>query len=172
MDERPDVESSRTQADSISRVMATWAVSRPDLDVAAIGITARLSRLRQTLGARLERVFAAHGLTGGDFAVIATIVRLGGQPLTQKKLMSELNLTAGTISVRIDRLVSNGLVRRTPDSADGRSYLIELTAAGRAAFEACVPEHLENARQLVSALSAEERDQLGALLGKLLSSLE
>lgn len=158
--------------DSIARVLATWQVSRPDLDVAAIAITARLARLRQTLSPKLERVFAAHGLSGGDFAVLATIVRLGGTPLSQKRLMGELNLTAGTISVRIDRLVANNLVLRGPDETDARGCLIELTSTGRAVFEACAPEHLANARELVSALSADERDELSALLGKLLHSLE
>jgi len=153
--------------DSIARVMAGWQLTRPDLDVAPIAVTARLSRLQQTLGSQLERVFAAHGLSGGDFAVLATIVRCGSDPLSQKRLMGELNLTAGTISVRIDRLVKNGLVRRGFDPDDRRGWLIELTPSGRKVFEACAPEHLANARQLVGVLTAEERDRLAALLGKL-----
>ncbi len=159
-------------ADSISRVIASWQENRPDLDVEPIAITARLARLRQQLGARLESVFAAHHLTGGDFAVLATISRLGGQPLTQTQLMQELNLTAGTISVRINRLVRDGLVIRDPDPSDGRGWLIGLTASGKAAFEACAPEHLANARQLTSGLSQDERAQLAELLAKLLHSLE
>src|SRR4051812_34826585 len=131
MGERLSVRPTAPAEDSIAGVIATWQATRPDLDVAAIAITARLARLRQALGSRLERVFAAHGLSGGDFGVLATIVRLGGTPLSQKRLMHELNLTAGTISVRIDRLVANGLVRRVPDGADGRGWLIELTGAGR-----------------------------------------
>jgi DNA-binding MarR family transcriptional regulator len=159
-------------ADSIARVIASWHANRPDLDVEPIAITARLARLRQQLGARLERVFTAHDLTGADFAVLATITRLGGNPLTQTQLMTELNLTAGTVSVRVNRLVRDGYVTRGPDPADGRGWLIGLTAAGRTAFEACAPEHLANARQLVSGLSPHERSQLAALLGKLLQGLE
>lgn len=158
--------------DSIAGVIRGWRTTRPDLDVAPIAITARLSRLRQALGARLEQVFAEHGLTGADFAVLATIVRLGGHPVTQTRLMGELNLTAGTISVRVDRLVRNGLLHRGPDPADGRGRRIALTAEGRAAFESCAPDHLANARSLTSGLTAGERDQLAALLGKLLRSLE
>jgi DNA-binding MarR family transcriptional regulator len=142
------------------------------LNSPSIAITARLARLRQQLGARLESVFAAHHLSGGDFAVLATISRLGGQPLTQTQLMQEVNLTAGTISVRINRLVRGGLVTRDPDPSDGRGWLIGLTASGKAAFEACAPEHLANARQLTSGLSEDERAQLAGLLAKLLRSLE
>jgi DNA-binding MarR family transcriptional regulator len=140
--------------------------------VAPIAITARLARLRTEIGARLERVFAAHQLTGANFAVLATIVRLGGEPLPQKVLMAELNLSAGTISVRVDRLIDDRLVVRRPDPSDGRGWLIGLTKRGRDAFEACAPDHLANARQLVAGLTQNERDQLATLLGKLLHSLE
>ncbi|MGH3279519.1 MAG: MarR family winged helix-turn-helix transcriptional regulator [Trebonia sp.] len=159
-------------ADSIARVLASWQVNRPDLNVEPIAITARLARLRQQLGARLESVFTAHNLTGGNFAVLATISRLGGQPLTQTQLMQELNLTAGTISVRINRLVRDRLVIRDPDPSDGRGWLIGLTPSGQAAFESCAPEHLANARHLTSGLTKDERDQLADLLAKLLHSLE
>jgi DNA-binding MarR family transcriptional regulator len=172
MRERNRVPRPEPAADSIARVIASWQENRPDLDVGPIAITARLGRLRQQLGARLESVFAAHNLTGGDFAVLATISRLGGQPLTQTQLMQELNLTAGTISVRVNRLVRDGLVIRDPDPSDGRGWLIGLTASGRAAFEACAPQHLANARQLTSGLTNDERDQLAELLAKLLHSLE
>lgn len=158
--------------DAIARVIDGWRAERPDLDVEPIAITARLARLNQQLGNRLERVFAEHQLTGASFAVLATLVRCGSEPLTQTRLMTELNLTAGTISVRIDRLVAQGLVVRRPDPSDGRGSLIGLSKKGRSAFEACAPEHLANARTLTSGLTAGERAQLAALLSKLLHSME
>lgn len=159
-------------SDPIARVLQGWRTERPDLDVAPIAITARLSRLRQALGGRLDAVFAEHGLSGADFAVLATIVRTGGEPLSQRRLGTELNLTPGTISVRVDRLVRDGLVERVPDPADGRGQLVGLTDAGRQRFEACAPEHLANARRLTSGITRDEFDQLATLLGKLLTSLD
>src|SRR3954469_10307099 len=99
MDERRPTEPRRSAQDSIARVVGSWHANRPDLDVDPIAITARLARLRHVLGSGLERVFAAHGLPGPVFPVLPTIARLGGQPLSQKQLMTELSLTAGTISV-------------------------------------------------------------------------
>ncbi|WP_163509716.1 MarR family winged helix-turn-helix transcriptional regulator [Fodinicola acaciae] len=161
-----------SEHDSIARVLAGWRANRPDLQVDPIAVTARLARLRTKIGAELERVFASHGLTGPGFAVLATIVRLGGRPLSQKRLMAELDLTAGTVSVRIDRLVKDQLVVRRPDPADGRGCLVELTKRGRAAFEACAPEHLANARNLLAGITEQQREQLSHLLGLLLQSLE
>lgn len=163
---------SENPPDSIARVIAAWRDSRPDLEVTPIAVTARLGRLRQIMTPQLEAVFARHGVSGADFAILATITRLGGQPQSQKTLMRELNLTAGTISVRIDRLVRDGLVTRRRDESDRRGCLVAMTDEGRARFEACAPEHLENARRLTACLDEAEREQLGKLLGKLLAFLE
>lgn len=159
-------------ADSIARVIAGWRRTRPDLDVEPIAITARLGRLHAQLGHRIEAVFRRHGLRGADFELLATLVRLDRPAVSQKRLMSELDLSAGTISLRIDRLQQHGWVRREPDPADGRGALVSLTGSGRRRFEAAAPEHLANADALLAGLSEEEREQLGMLLGKLLSTLE
>src|SRR5690349_10721552 len=57
--------------DSIQRVIAGWRVTRPELQVEPIAITARLARLQAVLSPRLENVFARYGMRGADFAVIA-----------------------------------------------------------------------------------------------------
>jgi DNA-binding MarR family transcriptional regulator len=159
-------------ADSISRVIAGWRRTRPDLEVEPIAITARLARLNATLAPRLESVFERFGIRGADFAVIATLVRVGSAPISQKQLGSELGLSPGTVSLRVDRLIRHGLVRREHDPSDGRGALVSLTKRGRDLFEACAPEHLANARALLEGLTDRECDQLGQLLGKLLSTLE
>jgi DNA-binding MarR family transcriptional regulator len=158
--------------DSIAGVIASWHVTRPELPVAPIAITARLARLQARLGPRLEEVFVRFGLRSTDFAVLATLVRLEGETLSQRRLGAELGLSPGTISLRIDRLVGRGLVERRPDPDDGRGAVISITPPGRDLFEACAPEHLTNAGELLSGLSDDERDQLGHLLGKLLYTLE
>ncbi|MBV9799929.1 MAG: MarR family transcriptional regulator [Solirubrobacterales bacterium] len=158
--------------DSISRVISSWRTSRPDLDVEPIAITARLDRLYHTLGRKLESVFERFGIRGADFAVIATLVRLGDAHVSQRRIGSELRLSPGTISLRVDRLARRGLVKRAGDPQDGRGALLSLTNAGRDLFEACAPEHLANAQALLEGLSELEREQLGRLLGKLLDTLE
>lgn len=158
--------------DSIARVLAGWQAARPDLLVEPIAITARLARLHTELGRRLETVFTRFGLRGADFAVLATLVRLAGESVSQTRLASELGLSAGTISLRIDRLVRKGLAQRQPDPDDGRGAQISLTDRGRTMFEACAPEHLANAQELLAGLDERERAQLGGLLGKLLYTLE
>jgi DNA-binding MarR family transcriptional regulator len=153
-------------------VIAGWRATRPELEVEPIAIIARVARLQAIIGPQLETVFGRFGLRGADFAVIATLVRLGQQGVSQRRLASELGLSAGTISVRIDRLVRGGLVERRPDPHDRRGAAISLTSQGRELFEACAPEHLTNAHDLLAGLGEQDREQLARLLGTLLYTLE
>ena len=158
--------------DSIARVIAGWRATRPELPVDPIAVIARLARLQAQVAPRLEAVFARFGLHSADFAVLATLVRLAGDGVSQRRLGSELGLSAGTVSLRIERLVRRGLADRQADPDDGRGTLISLTDSGRELFEACAPEHLANAEALLAGLTESERHDLGRLLGKLLYTLE
>jgi DNA-binding MarR family transcriptional regulator len=158
--------------DSIATVIAGWHATRPELAVEPIAVTARLARLQAVMGPRLEAVFRRFGLRGAEFAVLATLVRLSTESVSQKQLASELGLSAGTLSLRIDRMTGRGLVQRQPDPLDGRGALVSVTHRGRELFEACAPEHLANAQELLAGLTGPERDQLAHLLGKLLYTLE
>jgi DNA-binding MarR family transcriptional regulator len=158
--------------DSIARVIASWREAKPELHVEPIAITARLARLQAVLGPQLEAIFAHYGLRGPDFAVLATLVRLGTDKVSQRRLAAELGLSAGTVSLRLDRLAHLGLAQRRADPEDGRGALIALTDRGRQLFETCAPEHLANAEELLAGMSNGDRERLGQLLGKLLQTLE
>jgi DNA-binding MarR family transcriptional regulator len=162
-----------TPRDSVDALLASWHARRPDLDFAPVGVVARLARVRGHIDAALDENFAAHGLSAANFGVLVTLARIedeGG--VSQRRLMDELGLTSGTISVRMDRLVEEGLVDRRPDPASRRNTLITLTERGRELFERVVPAHVGNERRLLAALEPGEREQLAGLLRKLLVEFE
>jgi DNA-binding MarR family transcriptional regulator len=161
-----------TPRDSVDALLASWQERRPDLDFTPVSVIARLARARGHIDAELDRVFAAHGLRAPSFAVLVTLARLDDRGVTQRRLMEELGLTSGTMSVRIDRLEAEGLVDRRVDPASARNTLISLTDRGRELFETVVPAHLRNERRLLSALSPDELDTLAGLLRKLLVEFE
>jgi DNA-binding MarR family transcriptional regulator len=159
--------------DSVDALLDSWRAKRPDLDFTPVGIVARIGRVRGHVERELEPVFAAHGLSGPSFSVLVTLARIGDEGgVSQRRLMDELGLTSGTISVRMDRLVEQGLVDRRPDPASKRNSLITLTERGRELFERVVPAHLANERRLLSALDDDERALLAGLLRKLLVEFE
>jgi DNA-binding MarR family transcriptional regulator len=159
--------------DSVDRLLEGWARAAPDLDLAPVAIVARLGRLRRIIETELEATYAEHGLNGADFSALVTLRRLerpGGVP--QSQLMRELNLTSGTISVRVERLCGRGLVGRSPDPADHRNSLLTLTPAGLRLFEQVAPAHVATESRLLAALNVEQREQLAGLLRQLLVSFE
>lgn len=159
--------------DSVDRIVAEWAAEAPDLPTAPVEVLTRLARVRIRMDEELAAVFSRHDLTAPDFTVIAAL-RRAGDPYTlpQSVLQSRLRLTSGTVSVRLGRLEAKGVVTRAPSADDGRGVLVTLTPRGLSLFDEVAPEHLANEDVLLSALTDPERDQLAALLRKLLVGFE
>jgi DNA-binding MarR family transcriptional regulator len=155
--------------DAVDAIVAAWGRERPDLDVSSVAIVSRIARLSARFAQALEANFSAHGLTKASFEALAAL-RRSGEPyrLSQTALMAELSLTPGTVSVRISRLVEDGLAARRDDPGDRRGVLVELTPAGRAVFDGVVDDHLATERGLLAALDSREQEQLADLLRRLL----
>lgn len=159
--------------DSIDRLLDDWARQRPDLDFSPVGIVNRLARVRAFFDAAVQQVFRLFDLTSADFRVIVALRRAGPpHQLPQARLMTQLALTSGTISVRVDRLTKRGMVTREPDPTDKRGQLVGLTADGLRLFDEIAPLHLANEERLLSSLTSGERAVLAQLLRKLLVSFE
>jgi len=145
--------------------MAQWAVERPDLDVSPMGIVGRLHRLAALLDAELRPVFAAAGLSDGDFDVLASLRRSGSPfELSPGELAATTMVTSGAVTKRVDRLLAAGLVERTVCAQDARSRRIRLTRSGVTLVDDLVEKHVANERRLVAGLGDLERSRLAHLL--------
>ena len=159
--------------DSVDAILDEWAVQRPDLDFTPVGVVTRLARLRALFDSALLEVFERHGLSAADFQVVVTLRRAGPpHRLPQARLMTQLSLTSGTVSVRLERLQKAGIVTREPDPGDRRGTLVALSPHGLDLFDRVAPDHLANEDRLLSALDDTERETLVELLRRLLVSLE
>lgn len=159
--------------DHIDRILAQWNRERPDLDVAPMGLIARLKRIARHLSAEMDKTFATHGLNGASFDVLATL-RRSGPPyaLCPGELLATAMVTSGTMTNRIDQLEKAGLVARKSNPEDGRSLIISLTEKGLALVEAVVTDHVATQTRLTSLLSDDERTTLDRLLRTYLARLE
>ncbi len=159
--------------DHVDQLIEGWAAERPDLDTAALAIVYRLTRIAAVWNAEIEKVFAAHGITSTDFAVLANLRRAGAPyRLNQRQLMSALRLTSGTVSLRIDKMVERKLVARTNDPADARASVIGLTTAGRQLFDRVAPAHLANEERLLASVPPAQRQVFADLLRTVLVDIE
>jgi len=158
--------------DRVAEIQAAWARERPDLDVRPQGVIGRLHRLAAHLTAELEIVYRRHGLSEGEFDVLAALRRAGAPyQLSPGRLLRETLVTSGTMTNRVDRLAGRGLVERLPDPSDRRGVLVQLTPKGRDTVDGADASLLELERPLLSALGDEDQDRLAGLLRKLATSV-
>ncbi len=159
--------------DAVDAMLEQWHRERPDLDVTATGILGRISRIAALVDQEMDRVFQPHGLTGGDFVVLAAL-RRSGKPyqLTPTALSRSMMVSSGGTTKRLDRLEVRGLIRRDPDPADRRGTLVTLTTAGLATIDTVASAHVQNEKRLVATLSPNQRKTLTRLLRELLLALE
>jgi DNA-binding MarR family transcriptional regulator len=161
------------QQDLIDAALASWARERPDLKTAPVGVVMRINRLAAHFHAEMDAVFTEFGLSNPSFELLATL-RRSGSPyrLSQRQLADTLGLTAGTVSLRVKRMLQQGLVTVEPHPADMRVSFVCLTGDGERLFDRAAPAHLAGEEDLVLALSTEEQATLATLLRKLLLSFE
>lgn len=154
-------------------ILNQWIQQRPDLDVAPMGLTGRISRIGRHLERQIERVFAEHGLNLAAFDVLATLRRAGNPyRLSPGDLIANTMVTSGTMTNRIDQLVKAGYVERIENEQDGRSVLVALTAKGLKKIDAAATDHVENLHRLTGGLNDKEFKQLDRLLARYLDRLE
>jgi DNA-binding MarR family transcriptional regulator len=159
--------------DPTDRLLTGWDEARPDLEVGALQVTARLSRIGPHLARRQEEVFGRFDLNRGEVGLLSTL-RIAGPShrLSPTRLARGLMLSSAGVTSRIDRLERRGLVRRLPDPNDRRGVIIELTDEGLEVVDAAVTANSASDRQLLARLDPQEIAQLEGLLRKLLSGLE
>jgi DNA-binding MarR family transcriptional regulator len=167
----PDIDC--TPPDSVDALLESWARTRSDLDFEPVAVITRLARIRRHLDRELEPVFERFGLSPSSFEALVTLTRIAGETgVSQKQLADEIGVTPGTISIRVDRLVDEGLAERRADPESKRNALVALTDRGHELFERVAPAHLANERRLLASLSGEDRRLLVGLLRKLLVEFE
>ena len=157
--------------DEIDRIVAEWNVVRPELDVSPTHTLQRITRLSLLQATSFARVFARHGVSFGEYLVLAAL-RRAGPPyrMNPTALFNAVILSSGAMTNRLDHLEIMGLVKRELDPTDRRGRLVALTPKGLDLVDAAVVEHLENEEQLLEALDPAERERLADLLRKLLVS--
>ncbi|NVJ69623.1 MAG: MarR family transcriptional regulator [Alphaproteobacteria bacterium] len=114
-----------------------------------------------------------HGLTQTEHDVLACARRQTPSFIaTPGKLLEEVRITSGALSICINRLLERGLVRRVSSEEDQRSKPIQLTGSGIALIDEVTEYRFNLAGTIVKVLSATEKSTLKSLLLKLQGAIE
>ncbi|MFY1615412.1 MarR family winged helix-turn-helix transcriptional regulator [Micromonospora sp. WMMD736] len=116
-------------------------------------------------GRLISAGFAAHGLRGYHYRLLATLAEDG--PASQADLGRRCGIDRSDVVATVNDLAGRGLVVRAPDPADRRRNVISLTEAGadEAHRMADTVAHVQD--DLLAPLTSAERDQLTRLLTRL-----
>jgi DNA-binding MarR family transcriptional regulator len=158
--------------DSVDAIALAWLRERPQTPVDSIGIVTRLWHAAKLLGDDRTRLLREAGADTATLDLLSTL-RRSGPPyrLTTRELADSALITAGAITQRVDRAEREGLVTRSPQREASRRVDVELTDLGHATVERLVDAVLQRELALLEGFPAGEREQLSALLRKLLSTL-
>jgi MarR family 2-MHQ and catechol resistance regulon transcriptional repressor len=94
------------------------------------------------------------GLGLSDFGVLEALLHKG--PLPVNTIGPIVDLTAGSISIAVERLVAKGLVSRVESVEDRRVRIVALTPRGKALIDSAFRKHSGQMKRVFSELSAEE----------------
>jgi DNA-binding MarR family transcriptional regulator len=160
------------EADTIDRMLAAWRRELPGLDPAPLAVVGRVIVLAQHLERSVEAALAAHGLTLGQFDILATLRRHGPTGgLTPTQLLRSVALSSGGMTARLTKLEARKLIVRRADPEDRRGVVVELTAKGRKVIEAAAATRFAEAADSLPPLTASEFAQLASLLRTWLAAL-
>src|SRR5690606_31862187 len=119
-----------------------------------------------TVQAHVESRLADLGLSLPKLAALSALLEAGGSlPLSQ--LADRLSCVKSNITQLVDRLETDGFVKRGLDPGDRRARLAILTPAGRVVCEAGARIQTDAEQNLLADFSAKDARQLKTLVERL-----
>ncbi len=105
------------------------------------------------------------GLKIPEWRVMAVLGDTG--PQTQRSLVGATRMDKVAVNRACKVLEQRGLAARRPNSTDGRSHHLALSASGTAMHRKIMPLALDMERRLFAGFDAAERQQFKTLLARL-----
>jgi DNA-binding MarR family transcriptional regulator len=132
-----------------------------------------LSFLLSQLGFMASRGFhkalAPLGIEPRHFLLLRFVARDEGR--SQQALGEMLRIPPSRMVALVDQLEERGLLERRPNPTDRRARALHVTAEGRRLMGRAMQRALAHEGRMGTSLSAEERQQLVALLQKLAAEM-
>jgi len=141
-----------------------------DEQKAWLALASVLIRLPHALDAQLVRDAS---LSHFEYAVLSGLSQAPQKTLRMSDLSGVTEGSLPRLSQVVARLEKRGLVRRTPDPADGRYTLAILTAEGWEKVVDAAPGHAAEVRRLVfDALTRRQVGQLGDISRRIMRRID
>jgi DNA-binding MarR family transcriptional regulator len=131
----------------------------------------RLNRLAAEVSAALSIEYQErYGLDIPEWRVLATL-GFRNDACSAQYIAHCTRTHKSTISRAVTALMRRQLVERVENQDDRREYRLRMTRRGKALYQQLIPRLLRREQEILSCLSARERKDFAALLGKIENSL-
>ena len=125
------------EEDHIDRFLRRLDVLPPDsgIDLEVEALVGRINGISRRIKRGMDGTLAEFDLTSADWHMLTALRLAPDHRSSPGVLAAELEVSSGAMTSRLDRLERAGLIQRLADSEDRRGVVVELTPAGRAAWE-------------------------------------
>ena len=133
-------------------------------DLSGVHVWLVLMKAFRAVAGYVEPKLRESGLGESDFRILEVLIHKG--PLPVNTIGPIVDLTPGSISIAVERLVAKGLVSRVESTEDRRVRIVTLTPRGKELIAAAFRKHSGQMKIVFSELSPEELRGLEAALKK------
>ncbi|MFC8513917.1 MarR family winged helix-turn-helix transcriptional regulator [Streptomyces sp. NPDC057257] len=135
-------------------------------DARDLGDSTRLaSELRLAVGRMTRRLRQAHAVGDVSLSGVSVLARLARDGADSPTSLAEMErVRPQAMASTLALLEQRGLVRRTPDAADGRRSIVAVTDQGRAMLAERRSESVQRLAAVLDEFTAEERATLASAL--------
>ena len=131
----------------------------------------RLNRLAAEVSAALSSEYQErYGLDIPEWRVLATL-GFRNDACTAQYISHCTRTHKSTISRAVTALMERQLIERVENQDDRREFALRMTHKGSTLYEELIPRLLRKEQEILSCLSAHERKDFAAMLGKIEKSL-
>ncbi|RCK72614.1 MAG: Transcriptional regulator, MarR family [Ignavibacteriae bacterium] len=136
----------------------------------ALSLWVKLTRAYTVVQQKAAEDIRKKGLTVPQFAVLECLGHLG--ELSIGELTKKQLVTGGNMTLVLDNLEKEGLIKRKRLEENRRMVKVSLTEKGKQKFYKYFLPHAQFISQLLSVLSQNEQEKLANLLKKLGKSIQ
>ena len=134
-------------------------------EIRALNAYIKLARSAGAVESHVNQHLIDYAVSPSQFGVLETLYHLG--PMQTGQLGEKILKSSGNMTLVIDNLVKQDLVRRQRREDDRRCVEISLTEKGQELVAIILPAHVQRVVAAFGALTPAEQTQLAALCRKL-----
>ena len=157
----------------VDETVATWQEQRPDLDFAPMGYMLRFHAMAEAAMRKIEIITKSHGLTIGEFDVLATLRRHGTASTLTPSFIAEVAMVSPSgLTHRLTQLEKSGHITRSADNSDRRSSLVSITKSGAAVADQIIELIAKQSARMYDAIPARDLEKFSHIVSLVATQLE